>query len=319
MDREFFYFCVMTKEIRSWILLLLLACIWGSSFILMKKGMFTTNGEHIFSSSQVGSLRMLLASAVLLPFAIQHLRKINSMRRFISLATVGFCGNFVPAFLFTYAETGLSSGLTGMLNSTTPIFTILIGFIIFNVRISSIQIIGISIGTVGVVLLMLAGKQLSLTGTWYHILAIVLATFMYGISLNTIKHKLHDMRSVEITSLAFVILFIPAIISSFYFGAFDTLNTNEHAWNGLGFILILSVVGTALAVFVFNFVISYSSALFASTVTYFIPIVAVLIGVSFGEVIGWTEIGAMAIVLGGVFTANYLPYFLQKKRGKAII
>ena len=319
MDREFFYFCAMTKEIRSWILLLLLACIWGSSFILMKKGMFTTGGEQIFSSSQVGSLRMLLASAVLLPFAIQHLRKINSMKRFISLAIVGFCGNFVPAFLFTYAETGLSSGLTGMLNSTTPIFTILIGFIIFKVRISTLQLIGISIGTIGVVLLMLAGKQLSMNGTWYHILAIVLATLMYGISLNTIKHALHDMRSVEITSLAFFILFVPALISSIYFGAFDTLGENKHAWTGFGYIAVLSVVGTALAVFVFNYVISYSSALFASTVTYFIPIVAVFLGVSFGETIGWTEIGAMAIVLGGVFTANYLPYFLQKKRGKSII
>ncbi|MCE2682148.1 MAG: DMT family transporter [Cryomorphaceae bacterium] len=306
----------MTKEIRSWILLLLLACIWGSSFILMKKGMFTSSGSQIFTSAQVGSLRMLLASLVLLPFAIPHIRKITSFKRFLSLATVGFCGNFIPAFLFTYAETGLSSGLAGMLNSTTPIFTILIGFIIFNVRISTLQIIGISIGTVGVVLLMLAGKQLSLTGTWYHILAIVLATLMYAISLNTIKHMLYDMRSVEITSLAFFIVFIPALISSFYFGAFDTLNKNEHAWDGLSFILILSVVGTALAVFVFNYVISYSSALFASTVTYFIPIVAVLIGVSFGEMIGWTEIGAMAIVLGGVFTANYLPYFLQKMRAK---
>jgi drug/metabolite transporter (DMT)-like permease len=306
----------MTKEIRSWILLLLLACIWGSSFILMKRGMFTPDGDQIFTAPQVGSLRMLLAAFVLLPFAIQHIPKINSIKRFLSLATVGFCGNFIPAFLFTYAETGLSSGLAGMLNSTTPIFTILIGFIIFKVRISNIQLIGIAIGTIGVVLLMMAGKQLSLSGTWWHILAIVLATMMYGISLNTIKHTLHDMRSVEITSLAFFVLFIPALICSFYFGAFHTIYWNSNAWSGLSYIAVLSVVGTALAVFIFNYVISYSSALFASTVTYFIPIVAVLIGVSFGELIGWTEIGAMAIVLGGVYTANYLPYFLQKMKSK---
>jgi drug/metabolite transporter (DMT)-like permease len=306
----------MTKEIRSWMLLLLLACIWGSSFILMKRGMFTPAGDQIFTSAQVGSLRMLLAAIVLLPFALQHIPKINSIKRFLSLATVGFCGNFIPAFLFTYAETGLSSGLAGMLNSTTPIFTILIGFIIFKVRISNIQLIGIAIGTIGVVLLMMAGKQLSLSGTWWHILAIVLATMMYGISLNAIKHTLHDMRSVEITSLAFFILFIPALICSFYFGAFHTIYWNPNALNGLSYIAVLSVVGTALAVFIFNYVISYSSALFASTVTYFIPIVAVLIGVSFGELIGWTEIGAMTIVLGGVFTANYLPYFLQKMKSK---
>jgi len=302
----------MTKEIKGWLLLLMLACVWGSSFILMKKGMFTEDEEPIFSDVQVGALRMLIAGLVLLPLAIRHLKKIESFKQFFMLAIVGFTGNFFPAFLFTYSETGLSSGYAGMLNSFTPIFTIIIGFFVFNIRLSMIQIIGVIIGTVGIVLLMIAGKNLSITGTWYHIFAIVLATFMYAISLNTIKHTLQKFKAVEITSLAFFIVLLPAIIVSISTGTFETIQTNEHALEGLGYISVLAIVGTALAVIVFNQIISYSSALFASSVTYFIPIVAVLIGIRYGETIGWSQIGSMAVVLIGVFIANYWTQLKNK-------
>lgn len=295
----------MTKEIKGWLLLLMLACVWGSSFILMKKGMFSSDGKEIFSDVQVGALRMLIAGLVLAPFAIRNLKKIQTFRQFFMLTIVGFSGNFFPAFLFTYAETGLSSGYAGMLNSFTPIFTIIIGFFIFQIRLTVIQIIGVTIGTVGIVLLMIAGKNLSITGTWYHIFAIVLATLMYGISLNTIKHTLQMFKAIEITSLAFFIVLIPAFFVNLGAGTLETIQTNKFALEGLGYISILAIVGTAFAVLIFNQIISYSSALFASSVTYFIPIVAVFIGLGFDETIGWSQIGSMGIVLVGVFIANY--------------
>jgi drug/metabolite transporter (DMT)-like permease len=294
----------MSKELKSWGLLLFLACVWGSSFILMKRGMHTVDGLPIFSDLQVGAMRMLIAGLVLAPFAVRHVKKIKTWQQFISLSIVGFSGNFFPAFLFTYAETGLSSGFAGMLNSFTPIFTIIIGFFVFKVKLSSVQLLGIAIGTTGIVLLMFAGKSISMTGTWFHILAIVLATLMYGISLNTIKHTLQMFKAIEITSLAFFIVLIPAAIANLTFGTALTFQQNPHAMEGLGYITILSVVGTALAVILFNKIISISSALFASSVTYFIPIVAVLIGLYFGEQISWGQVGSMCIVLLGVFILN---------------
>jgi drug/metabolite transporter (DMT)-like permease len=161
------------------------------------------------------------------------------------------------------------------------------------------------IGTVGIVLLMIAGKNLSMNGTWYHILAIVFATLMYAISLNTIKHTLQNFKAVEITSLAFFIVLLPAIVANWLFGTLETIQTNKHALTGLGYISILAVFGTVIAVILFNQIISYSSALFASSVTYFIPIVAVLIGVGFNEPISLEQIGSMGIVLSGVFIINY--------------
>ncbi len=298
------YLCRMSRELKSWGLLLFLACVWGSSFILMKKGMHTADGLPIFSDLQVGALRMLIAGLVLAPFAIRHVKKIKTWQQFISLSIVGFSGNFFPAFLFTYAETGLSSGFAGMLNSFTPIFTIIIGFSVFKVRLTGLQLFGMLIGTVGIVLLMIAGKSISMTGTWFHIFAIVLATLMYGISLNTIKHTLQMFKAIEITSLAFFIVLLPAAIANLSFGTSQTIRNNPHALEGLGYITILSVVGTALAVVLFNRIISISSALFASSVTYFIPIVAVLIGLYFGEKISWGQVGSMCIVLLGVFIIN---------------
>lgn len=293
----------MSKYTLSWFLLILLACIWGSSFILMKKGMFAEDGTAIFSSEQVGSLRMLIAALALLPISLTKLKILN-WKNVIPLAIVGFCGNFFPAFLFTYAETGISSGLAGMLNSFTPIFTILIGLLFFRTKLTNKQIIGTFIGTLGIIALVLAGKNASLKGDWEHVLAVVLATFLYAISLTTIKNKLSNFSSFEITSLAFFILFPFSIGGFFLTDTLHTFHSNPLAYQGILYIIILSIVGTALAVVLFNRIIAFSSALFASSVTYFIPIVAVFIGFAFGETLNAWQICSMLVVLTGVIIAN---------------
>jgi drug/metabolite transporter (DMT)-like permease len=304
----------MFKENRNWLMLLTLACIWGSSFILMKRGMHTMDGEAIFSDAQVAALRMTLAGFVLLPFAFKSLKKIKTWRHFLLLTIVGLSGNFFPAYLFTFAETGISSGYAGMLNSTTPIFALLIGLFVFNHKMTKIQVIGILIGTVGIVSLMLTGESLSMTGSWIHILAVVLATLLYAISLNTIRHTLQEFKALDITALAFMIVLTPAILSNIQLDTLHTFQTNPHAWEGFGYIAILSIVGTAMAVILFNHVIAATSTLFASSVTYFIPIVAVLIGLGFGERIGTGQIVSMFVILSGVFIANYYPQLQARLR-----
>jgi drug/metabolite transporter (DMT)-like permease len=294
------------KTYKSWFLLILLACIWGSSFILMKLGMFTSEGKAIFSDTQVAALRMLIAALALLPFAIKALYKLKSGRNLLLLTLVGFAGNFFPAFLFTYAETGLSSGYAGMLNSFVPIFALIIGFVVFKNKLTTLQVSGIAIGTVGIILLTLSGADLSLSGSWTHVGAILIATLCYAISVNTIKYTLQHLSGLEITALSFMLTIVPSIIINLYSGTLETIQTNEYAYQGLGFIIILSVVGTAFAVVLFNVLISNSSVLFASSVTYLIPVVAVIIGLSFNEHINIYQIGSMAVVLTGVFVANVL-------------
>lgn len=271
----------------------------------MKLGMETTSGEEIFNHDQVASIRMSLAGLFLLPFALPAIKKL-SLKNLRLLAIVGFFGNFFPAFLFTFSETGISTGYTGMLNSCTPIFTLLIGFTVFKNRLNNIQIIGVIIGTMGILGLTYAGQNLSIKGNWTHITAVIIATFCYAVSLNTIKYTLQHMKSTEITALSFMIILLPSIITSLFNGSINTLQSNPHALTGLGFIVILSAIGTAFAVFLFNKLISNSSILFASSVTYLIPIVAILIGIGFSERINSLQILFMLIILSGVFVANVI-------------
>jgi len=281
----------------------------------MKKGMYGSNGEPIFSAPQVGSLRMLIASSVLLPWAIKGWQSLRSKKDILYFSIVGTCGSFLPAFLFTFAETGITSGLAGMLNSFTPIFTILLGLLIFQQRLNSYQYIGVSIGTVGIILLVLSGKQSSLSGDTTHILAVIAATLLYAISLSTIKYKLQHYSSMQVTSISLSLIWIPAFLIVLLMDTPTVILENDLASDGLYAIIVLALFGTAIATILFNATIRLSSALFASSVTYLMPIVSVLIGWRFGEVITAAQIGSMFIILLGILLAN-LPGLLKLKTSK---
>jgi drug/metabolite transporter (DMT)-like permease len=298
----------MKEELKNWGTLLLLAIIWGSSFLLMKRGMTDkVSGDTIFTNNQVGTLRMLLAASVFLPFGIRHLSITKNKKVFLSLLGVAFLGNFFPAFLFTFAETGISSGYAGMLNSCVPIFTVIIGASLFKQPLLKVQIIGIILGTIGIVGLVNGISVLEQTGEWYHVLSVVVATICYAFSVNIIRHNLAQLRPLQVTSVAFTLSFIPALILFFVFNVPDTIYSNEHSSSGLIYIGILAIIGTALAVLIFNHLINRSSALFASSVTYFIPIVAVVLGFIDDEQISLIQIISMFVILVGVFIANAWP------------
>ena len=115
----------MDNKFIHWVIFCLLALIWGSSFILMKEGLTQ------LSPYQVAALRMLFAGLVLLPFAFKALKKIPKEKMGLVLLS-GIIGNFIPAFLFCIAETKIDSALAGILNSLTPLFTILVGVFFFQ-------------------------------------------------------------------------------------------------------------------------------------------------------------------------------------------
>jgi len=294
----------MKDKLLNWSLLLLLAMIWGSSFILMKKGMYNELDMPVFSSVQVGAMRMLIAGSLMLPLGIFYLLKMNSWKDFLFLSVVGYCGNFFPAFLFTYAETGISSGLAGILNSCTPLFTVILGTLVFKMRFSMVQLAGVFIGSLGVFILLSNSLQGQSKAIWLHPTAVVAATLLYALSLNTIKHKLQHFKSIQITASAFSTVWLPALIVFFLTDTPTTINSHPDAFTSLTSIGILSIIGTAAAVFVFNILISRSTAVFASSVTYLIPVVAILIGSFYGEHFHWTQPIALLIILVGIFWAN---------------
>lgn len=286
----------MNQKYLPSVLLIALACIWGSSFILMKRGL------EVFSYEEVAALRLSLAFLALAPFGISHLLKIPRKSAF-AMAVVGIVGNGIPAFLFTKAQTQVDSSLAGALNALTPLFTVVIGFIFFQMRLKLLNNIGVLIGLIGAVLLV---NPFGIEGgsNWTYSLYIVVATICYATSVNVIKHFLQGYSALQVTLTG---LFFAAPLPIIYLigtGMPSKLVTVDGAWMAFMYISILAVVGTALSVVMFNQLIKITSPIFASSVTYLIPIVALVWGMLDGEELKLIEFLAMGLVLTGVYLVN---------------
>ena len=273
-----------------------MALIWGTSFILIKKGLV------VFSSNELGAIRIAIAFLTLSPFAIKHIRQVEP-HRWKYLLGSGLLGNLFPAFLFAYAETQLASGLAGVLNSLTALFTLLVGAIFFQQAITWMRMLGIIIGIAGTAILIFSGGDTNMDNTFYGIY-IVIATICYGGSVNIIKHRLQGMKPLVMSSMALLTVGPLAIA---YMFTTDTVYKLQHvpgAWEAFMYISILAVFSTAVGLVLFNKLIHMSTTLFASSSTYLIPIVALMWGVLDGETIHlWHYVG-MVIILIGVFIVN---------------
>ncbi len=306
----------MQKKIAGAILLVLLGAVWGSSFILMKLGMEPIKGTPTLDHFQVAGLRMLVAATVMLPFALKTIKLLWG-KDFVFLLTVGLCGNFLPSFLFTYAGTELSSGFCGILNSLTPIFTVLVGILAFRTRIHWLQIIGIFIGTMGIVLLVTSGGDLTLVNSPKHISAVIIATLLYGISVNTIRHRLSHVSPLAVTSLGLICILPFTLISFINEGTFQAITSKPLGQEALGYVFILGFLSTAISNIYFHRLIKMTSAVFASSVTYLIPVFAVLFGLLLEESFSIFELLSMLVLLSGVFLVNFHEMLLtriQKKK-----
>jgi len=283
----------------SWFYLILLSLIWVSSFILMKEGLVA------FTSVEVAGLRIAIAFIFLLPLFVKHYKNINFKKDWLGLVLMGMFGNLLPAFLFTKAETEISSSLTGMLNALTPLFTILLGILVFKTKVKKFQIIGVAIGLIGALFLLGFNQGAEQSKNINYSLLVVLATLCYAISVNGIKKYLSEVNSVTATVGSFTIIGPIAIIyllanTDFHFH----LTQHPNGYSAFGFVCLLAVFGTSLSVIMFNDLIKLSGTVFASTCTYLIPIVAIGWGLLDGEVVTVVQFVSVAIIILGLWLIN---------------
>ena len=285
----------MEKSIKNYVVLILLAVIWGSSFILMKRGL------DVYSYTQVAALRLFIAFLSLTPFLLRAV-KVVQKKHIIPIVVMALFGNGIPAFLFTKAQTQLDSSLVGILNSLVPLFTLLLGVYFFKTKPTKTNIVGIIIGLCGAVFLTYSTIAEGIEINNY-VFLVILATVMYAISINVIKKYLQDLDALSISSLAFLV--IGPVSAVYIFNTdFLALSVTEKGVEALLYIALLAVVGTSLAVVIFNQLISRSSAIFASSVTYLIPIIAILWGVFDGEKVTIIHLLSVVIILSGVYLVN---------------
>jgi drug/metabolite transporter (DMT)-like permease len=299
----------MQQKWTNWLVFALLSIVWGSSFILMKEGL------KAFNAYQVASLRMLSAGLVLLPFAIQAFKKIPKDKMGLVIIS-GLVGNFIPAYLFCIAETRIDSALAGILNSLTPLFTIIVGLVFYKVQTSAIKLLGILIGFIGLTCLMLAGKEVHFEHLSYASLVLV-ATIMYGINVHTVGRYLKEIGSIQIASVAFSFLIIPSATVLYFTDFFNKDFSNPVVLHSTIAGGVLGMIGTSMASILFYYLVKKAGILFGSLVTYGIPVVAVAWGIGFGESLSPLQIFCLGVILFGVYIVNrgnlnFIPFLKQK-------
>ena len=286
----------------DFIVLVFLSLIWGTSYILIKKGL------EVFSPAQVATLRLGISALALAPFAFRHLKKI-SRKDVPLLMLIGITGTGLPSFLFPFAQTELSSSLTGMLSGLTPLCTFLIAWLFFKSRdAGKRQLTGVVLGLVGAALLAWAAPGASGQTTQFAYAGfILLACFCYATSSNLVAAYFKEMPSLTITVSSFFLVGVPALIWALTAGAvLDTaaMEANGKGWWALTYVAALALFSTVLASIVFFKMVQRTGAIFSSTVSYIIPLVALSWGLLDGEGIGLWQIPAIVLVLTGVFLSR---------------
>lgn len=276
------------KKIWHWLVLTVLSLIWGTSYILMKKGL------ESYSSIQIASLRVFITFLCLFPIALKNIKKI-SRKNILSLSIIGFLGSAIPAFLFPMAETRIDSSLAGMLNSLSPVFTLLFGITVYKRKIVRTQIAGVLLGFIGATGLLYNGSF----ALNYFGLFVVLATCFYGYSSNEVS-KINGLNGLQITSLAFLVIG-PFAGIHLLFSDFSPALETEHWLRNLGYIAILAIMGSALALALFYLLIRDTSPVFASIVTYLSPVVATLWGIGDNEHLTSSMLISVIFIFAGVY------------------
>jgi drug/metabolite transporter (DMT)-like permease len=279
-------------------LLIALSLIWGTSFILIKQGL------KVFSPEEVGSLRVAAATIFLLPFAFLRWKELKQGDH-IKLFASGMMAIFIPAFLFALAQTRLQSSVTGILNTLSPLWAMLLGALLFKQRFRGYAVVGLLISFGGAIILALARAEGAIGGFNAYALLVVLACAFYGANVNFIKFNVQGLSSLTITSVSLLLIWPFALVYLFGFTDFvQKLSTQPGAWQAAGFIVILALMSTAVANLIFNKLLQISTPLFASSVTYIMPIVSVMWGVLDGEKLYMGHFIGMVAILGGVYLAN---------------
>lgn len=281
----------------AWVLLGLLSLTWGSSYILIKKGLIA------FSPQQLAGLRISLSFVAFVPVFLLNFKKVD-WSKWKALVTVGLAGSFLPAFLYAKAQTELSSSVTGVLSALVPLFTLLLGITFFTLPSSKGKIIGVLIGFIGASFLVFTEDSSEGSENLIYGFLVVLATFLYGLTNNVLKAKLQDVSSVAISSTSFMIIGIPALIILFSSDFTTVLRTHEHGWASFGYICILSIFGTVMATLFYFKLIRITNPIFGSMVSYLVPVVALFWGFVDGETIFFLQIIGMILILFGIYISR---------------
>jgi len=288
----------MTDDKKKWLYLGILSLIWGTSFILIKKSLLG------LTPMQLGALRTVVTGSILFLVGFNHFKFLEK-KHFKWLALSGLCGTFFPSFLFSIAETEIDSAVTSVLNSLVPLNTVLLGLAVFKIAVTRNQVIGVIIGFVGTVFLILAGSDLNPDQNYLFTIYVIISTVLYAVNANIIKSYLQYVKPLSIAVGNYAFIYIPALVV-LGFTDFFTEQTFQNSFfkESILYVICLSLFGTAIAKVLFNKLIQISNPVFASSVTYIMPVVALFWGLLDNEKFNIYQFFATIVIFIGVYLAN---------------
>jgi len=288
----------MDDKKLKWIFLVILSVIWGSSFILIKKGLIG------LTAYQLGSLRIVFTAIFLFLIGFKSFKKIEK-RHYKPVVVTALLGTFIPVYMFALAETEIDSSIASILNSLTPLNTLIFGFFFFKASFSKNQLVGVVIGLLGTLLLIISGANLNPDQNYWFSIFVMVASVCYAFNVNIIKTRLQDLNAMSIAVGNFAVITIPALIVLIFTGFFEgEVIKSDVVQTSMLYLVLLAIFGTGIAKVMFNKLVQISTPIFSSSVTYTIPIIALLWGVLDGEKLNVMQILATLIILFGVFLAN---------------
>jgi drug/metabolite transporter (DMT)-like permease len=285
---------------REWVPdFVLLAVLWGSSFLFMREG------AHEFGPFATSWVRVSLAALMLTPVLVWRKEVPVLVLHWRAAMSAGLLNAGIPFACYAYALMHINTGLTSILNATTPLFGALIAWFWLGDKLNATRAVGLALGFTGVVLLasdVPGGISFKAGGSGLAVAACLVATLCYGISGSFTKRYLQNVPSLVTTtgSLwgASLGLGIPAWLT------WPDQAPSMHAWAALG---IAGLLCTALAYVLFFRLMTRTGPARAMTVTYLIPVFANLLGVIFlDEVVTHWMMGCAVVIVAGTALASGL-------------
>lgn len=300
----------MKYKLRYRIYFLLLSIIWGSSFYLIKLSIFGKDHKILFNALQISSLRFLFAGIILLPFSIKYINLLFNVKTLFYLSIIGLTSYFIPSLLFSQSMGEVSLVYAGVLSSLTPFFTLLICYFFLNTTINFLQIVSILLGILGIYLLLLSKNNFHYIfdnnpNSRLYLFYIVLATFLQAIGVILTKYKTPNLKPIQIVSLSMLIILIPSFIYLINSNINNVFEKDNGSIQCLFSIFFLGVINTALCAILYNLLIKNTNVVFASSVSYLIPIITILIGFVLGEILNRYEIISIIIILVSVYLLSF--------------
>lgn len=290
----------------KWIYLILLSLVWGSSFILIKKGLVG------LTPLQLGSLRIIFASIFLILVGYRSIFRIKK-KQWKWIIISGFLGSFFPAYLFAFAETEVDSAVASILNATTPLMTLIFGVLFFRMLFTQNKVVGVIVGLAGALGLILSGAKVNPDQNYLYSGLVVIAAGCYAMNVNIIKKYMHDISALGIAAGNFLVLLLPAFLVLLFTNfSFTNIATVPAVGLSVFFVMVLGVIGTGIALIIFNKLIQMSDPVFSSSVTYTIPIVGLAWGFLDGEVFSALQLVSTLVILLGVFIVNRSKNFYSR-------